>query len=314
MKKLNQAWIFSDSIVGHELQSLALARALCYSHQLYHCGLRQPWLSFAPRILPGFGKNIIWEKQLKPDLDPLPEVIITTGRRMAAVGKYFKRKYNIKHIQILNPKDNPSHYDVLICPRHDDVKSDNVIEIIGSLHEYNKSKLNSLQLEWRSKIISEDKKVLSLLIGNPGKAFFKQLKDLKKTIQSQYDDYQLFISGSRRTPNHQKQRIHALFSQAKLIWFSQEDGENPYPGLISCSDVFMVTADSINMVSELCATEKPVILLAEDLISPKHKKFINSLEGRAVCLKSQLESRYKPLNSLENVVGEVFEKLTDNKQ
>ena len=127
MKKLKQAWIFSDSIIGHELQSKALADSICQSTHIYHCGLRQPWLSFAPRILPGFGKNIIWKNSSKPDIKNLPDIIITTGRRMAAIGKHFKRKYHLKHVQILNPKDSPKNYDVLICPEHDNVTAKNVV-------------------------------------------------------------------------------------------------------------------------------------------------------------------------------------------
>ena len=126
MKKLKQAWIFSDSIIGHELQSKALADSICQSTHIYHCGLRQPWLSFAPRILPGFGKNIIWKNSSKPDIKNLPDIIITTGRRMAAIGKHFKRKYHLKHVQILNPKDSPKNYDVLICPEH----------VVGHVVEY----------------------------------------------------------------------------------------------------------------------------------------------------------------------------------
>ena len=309
MKKLNQAWVFSDSIKGHELQSQALANEVCTSFITFHCGLRQPWLSFAPRVLAGFGRNIIWKNKQKPDIEYLPEVIITTGRRMAAVGKYYKRKYKLKHIQILNPKDKPENYDVLICPEHDGLSANNVIQIKGSLHQFSQNKLKQLNQKWRTKILAENNLVLSLFIGNPGKSFFKSLVNLSKEIDKQYPQFTLFISASRRTPSKYKKKITEIFKHAKLIWFSEQNGKNPYLGMLSCSDLFLVTADSINMISETIATDKPVVFLGYDSISPKHKKFIDSLNSRVIQIGEPLEKTYKPIYSLVDVGTQVLKRL-----
>lgn len=291
---LNHIWIFSDSIKGHEVQSLALANRLSTEVSLFHCTIRQPWLSFAPRILPRFGRNIIW-KNKKPDVSQMPDAIITCGRRMAAIGKFYKRLLGCKHIQILNPGDNSKKYDILICPEHDGVKGDNVITTQGSLH--------GISLESLARIKCSDPidNTVVVFLGNPGKVFFKDLDKLLIDINTNFPKHNLVICGSRRTPKKQHEKIRKVFSQAQLVWLSENDGENPYLKLLACGQVLLVTADSINMLSEACATDKPVIALGGKYISPKHKRFIKSIDERLSLFESK-DIGYQPLEVINKTV------------
>jgi len=303
LKKLNHIWIFSDSILGHEIQSLALASKIAQKTSLFHCGLRQPWLSFAPRILPGFGKNIIWENK-KPDEINLPDAIVTCGRRMAAIGKYYKKLLQCKHIQILNPKDDPKKYDLIISPEHDQMDCSNVISSKGSLHNISPKQLLPY------KIIKQHS-IIGLLIGNPGKKFFNNINYLSDQITKAYPAHELIICGSRRTDEKYRTKIIQTFTQAKQCWFDDSDGENPYLSLLANSDIILVTADSINMVSEACATDKTVVALAKDIVSPKHKRFIRSLKVRLSKFGSE-HSHPIPLDSLNQVAREVILKLNEH--
>ncbi len=308
MKKLNHIWIFSDSIKGHEIQSQALAVGLAKNVQLFHCSIRQPWLSFAPRILPRFGRNIIWEKNA-PDCDNPPDAIITCGRRMAAIGKYFKRLCQCKHIQILNPGDDDKKYDLLICPEHDGLKGKNVISTQGSLHGINAERLNQKKNQCQQQSSEFSNKTIALLLGNPDKGFYKKLDHLAEHIKQYCNDADLYVCGSRRTHKRYHNTIKQQFNFANNIWLAPVDGNNPYQCLLACSDAFIVTADSINMLSETCATDKVVIAIGEKYISPKHQKFIASISDR---LDNFDEQTYdiKPLNTLEQALTEI-EKLID---
>jgi len=297
LKKLNYIWIFSDSILGHEIQSHALATKIANKTSLFHCGLRQPWLSFAPRILPGFGKYIIWEKH-KPNKTQPPDAIVTCGRRMAAIGKYYKRLTHCKHIQILNPTDNPSKYDVIVCPEHDRMNATNVVASKGSLHSINTSEL----LPYKK---LSNNKIIGLMIGNPGSVFFKHLRNLAKQITEMYPTHELYICGSRRTAKKFILQIRKSFKQAQLCWLNESDGKNPYIDILANSDVLMVTSDSINMLSEACATDKTVIALAQNDVSPKHKRFIESMHGR-LSEFGTLHSNPIPVDTLTYVAQKVI--------
>ena len=305
MKKFKHIWIFSDSILGHEIQSQALASKLSSHADVYHCTLRQPWLSFAPRILPRFGRNIIWEDK-SPNLKQAPDAIITCGRRMAAIGKYFKKQLNCTHIQILNPGDNSNNYDVLICPEHDAITGSNIVTSQGSIHNINKESLHTIKCNVKPE------KTVCVLLGNPAKGFFKNLDQLVTQINQYFPKHDLMICASRRTAKKYHPIIRKLFSQAHTMWLDSTDGENPYLNLLACSDVLMVTADSINMVSEACASDKCVIAIAQNYISPKHRRFIKSLNNRLSTMHS-LHKKNKPLDTLDTVVQGVITSLSKNR-
>jgi mitochondrial fission protein ELM1 len=303
LKKFKHIWIFSDSILGHEIQSQALASKLSMHVDIYHCTLRQPWLSFAPRILPRFGRNIIWENK-SPNPTHAPDAIITCGRRMAAIGKYFKQQFNCTHIQILNPGDNPKHYDVLICPEHDEISGHNIITSQGSIHNISKKSLSHIKCEIKPE------KTVSVLLGNPAKGFFKNLNELAIQINQFLPNHDLMICASRRTAKKHHHIIREVFSHAHSLWIEPKDGENPYRNLLACSDVLIVTADSINMVSEACASNKCVIAIAQNNISPKHKRFIESINNRLSTIDN-LRQDNKPLNTLEIIVQKINMLLSD---
>ena len=93
------------------------------------------------------------------------------------------------------------------------------------------------------------------------------------------------------------------------MWLDSSDGENPYRNLLACSDVLMVTADSINMVSEACSGDRCVIAIAQNNISPKHKRFIESINKRLSSMDN-LKKKNKPLETLDKVVQEVIRVLS----
>ena len=293
--------------MGHEIQSMALATKLANTNSLFHCGLRQPWLSFAPRILPGFSKNIIWKKH-KPDISQHPDAIITCGRRMAAVGKHFKRQLNCIHIQILNPGDNHKKYDIVVCPEHDNVIAKNIITCKGSLHNISVTSLNLIKEQCKKTSKFYNNKIISVFIGNPAKGFFKELDKLAINIKQHFADHDLIICGSRRTHKKFHTRIRNSFPNAKLCWLNNEDGDNPYQCLLACSEVLIVTADSINMVSEACASNKQVIATAQDYISPKHKRFIHSIKHR-LSEFGDAQAVHEPIDSISDVLQQLLNKL-----
>jgi mitochondrial fission protein ELM1 len=56
-----------------------------------------------------------------------------------------------------------------------------------------------------------------------------------------------------------------------------EPGENPYTGFLALADAIVVTADSIGMLSEACATAAPVFVAAPELAGPRQKRLIAGL-------------------------------------
>ena len=62
-----------------------------------------------------------------------PALAIGCGRQ-AALATRLLRARGSQAVQILDPRIDPRHWDLVIAPEHDTLRGDNVIPTLGSLH------------------------------------------------------------------------------------------------------------------------------------------------------------------------------------
>ena len=125
----------------------------------------------------------------------------------------------------------------------------------------------------------------------------------------------LLITGSRRTGAANIELLEkALEGQPAFI--SDGSGDNPYFGMLAHADAFIVTCDSVNMISEACSTGKPVHVVmlptpgrranGRDKFSRFHRRLQES--GRIRAFDGRIETwTYEPLREMERVAGLVQE-------
>ncbi|WP_029561634.1 ELM1/GtrOC1 family putative glycosyltransferase, partial [Xanthomonas oryzae] len=125
-------WALSDGRAGNARQAEALARALqSEGFQAIHLQPKAPWRWAAPRQLPGaqqaFGAP--FDRQLQQP----PALAIGCGRQ-AALATRLLRGRGSRSVQILDPRLDPRHWDLLVVPEHDALRGGNVLTLLGSLH------------------------------------------------------------------------------------------------------------------------------------------------------------------------------------
>jgi mitochondrial fission protein ELM1 len=82
------------------------------------------------------------------------------------------------------------------------------------------------------------------------------------------------VSVSRRTPPAAIKRLRGAFASLPgMFWAGEQDGANPYAGMLAWADRFVVTPDSVNMLSEACATGRPVYTFSPRPIQGKLASF-----------------------------------------
>ena len=231
-----------------------------------------------------------------------PQVIITCGKTAAAVGKHYVAQTGAQHIQILNPRDQLNHYDLLLIPEHDQQQANNVISTKGSLHNINDASLKQFAELPHAVIDALDKPILAVMLGDPGSNFYADCETWCQQLKQTFPQHSVFICGSRRTPRGLRTSLQAVAQQHQMqVWFDSPDGDNPYKKLLAIADYFIVSADSINMVSEACATTKPVALLPHTHITSKHQRFIDSLGNRITSFGAGIGQKYTALNELHRI-------------
>ena len=310
LNKVNLCWVLSDGRRGHEIQSTTLAKQLAKRTDTLPFYIKQPWDSFTPRLMPLFKSGICWHRGA-PNFNTNPDLIITTGRRAAAAGKFVAANLTrpTPHIQILHPGDRASHYDLLLIPTHDQKTGANIITFNGSIHPYSPSWFNADRQE-------AEKPCLVIMLGNPKATYFeKQWLDELQQIKSSYPGVPLRICGSQRTHKDIQQRVQNSLETGDQWWFGPSDGENPYATWMRAATHLFVTTDSINMMNECAASHAPVSLLAKDFTpTPKHRRFIDSCAERWTGLTIESSPQHADLSLRTQPVKYALDQLVADKR
>lgn len=321
-----KAWIIIDDKTGNANQAKAIVKALKCEYQVKN--ICYNFLSFLPNRLKFnslIGVDLLHSDKINP---PFPDIIISSGRKTAAVNGYIKSKNpGVFSVHIMNPNLNFDIFDLVCLPEHDNYsgKKDNVISTIGA-----PCYLDKYEIEKAGKILDEKfknlpKPFICLMIGGKTKYgkysdeeiiwLLKKAQELAKSVNGT-----LLITTSRRSD---KSVADLILNEIKISyylydWHSSKDQYNPYLGFLALSDYFIITGDSISICSEVLSTGKPVYIYQKNnLLSKKHRKFLAYLEklGYTKTLNEQsiLKSwTYSPLSEAERVAKIIKEKMHAN--
>jgi mitochondrial fission protein ELM1 len=274
-----RTWLFTDGAAGNVRQAEALAAALAVSPTSFRVESRPPWRWFAPRWVPSDFNGLGIDAR-----PPWPELAIGCGRQGALALRTLSRLAGdgVRTVQILDPRIDPMQFDLVVVPAHDAVRAPNVIVTRGALHPVDEVWLERARHEWRALGALPGPRT-AVLLGGPNRAltlddaYWRGLATtLGKWIHR--DGGSLLLTTSRRSPDWLRDAARAEFGDVPgLQWHGPDDGPNPYAGLLAWADRIVVTPDSINLLSEACATSVPVLCHVDRPVRGKHARFLGGL-------------------------------------
>ena len=278
-------WAISDGAAGNERQALALAHALGLDPRVMQISLRQPWAALSPRLT--FGAASAFRlRDAGTIAPPWPAFAIGCGRRAALLTRMLRHWSDgaTQTIQILDPRISSKHFDFVIAPQHDAKTGNNVIRTIGAL--------NPVDDEWLAEgrarfahFASHAGPRIGVLIGASNRAqridddYCDGLLDHCRALHASEGSSFLVTVSRRTTPSITTRLRHAFAQLPGLFWAGSEDGDNPYAGILAWADRLIVTPDSVNMISEACASGQPVWTYAPQAIVGKLARFHAELIG-----------------------------------
>ena len=308
-------WTLADARAGNQRQALALAGALGHgASRHWTLDARAPWRWVAPRAWPfsahAFGADFARALQSSP------RFAIGCGRR-AALATRLLHERGSKVVQILDPRIDPKHWDLVVAPEHDGLRGDNVVTLLGSLHPVDDLWLAEGRRDFPALALLPRPRV-ALLIGGPSPhwpladdAFVATLSAIAANVRAQGGS--LLATASRRTPQTWRNALRAAMAQGPgVCWIDASDGANPYPGLLGWADRIVATADSVNMISEACATFAPVFALGGERLGGRPRAFLEHLRelGRVRDVDAELEPfAVEPLRETARIAAIVRERL-----
>jgi len=258
-------WLVSDGRAGNERQVMALADAMQLVARRVHVRPRAPWRWIAPR--PTLGAGWAFPRALRDELRaPWPAMAIGCGRQAALLTRLLRARSDGRTfaVQILDPRIDCAHFDLVIAPRHDALQGGNVIQTLGALNPIDDAWLAQAALAFPA-LAQLPRPRTALLVGGPRRGLALDaawLDTLVARIAGWHhrDGGSLLIATSRRTPAAWRERLRTAFRNGcTCFWGGPEDGANPYASYLALADRIVVTPDSVNMLSEACAVGVPVL-------------------------------------------------------
>ena len=329
-KKIDSLHIcaISDGRAGNARQADALAAALGVDLDVERTSFtlapRAPWRWVAPRLFPGT------EHAFGPDFEALlsapPDIAIGCGRQ-AALATRLLRKRGARAVQILDPRLDASHWDVVVVPEHDRLRGaeaipsnenpPNEIRMLGSLHPVDDAWLARARETFAAFAALPAPRTAFLLGGTSAHARFDRMAF--EVMASKFeavlarDGGSVLLTTSRRTPKELRDVLrHRNDGTPGVVWRDDADGPNPYPGLLAWADRIVCSPDSVNMISEACATRVPVFVFDPQRVQGRPRGFLDALlaRGRIRAMDARLDAfDVEPLRETARVAAEVWARL-----
>jgi len=285
----DEIWILGDNRPGTISQSIGLAEEIGFDYKIIN--LNYNFLALLPNFL--FSRSMIrLTKDVKnkfQNLDYLPSMIISAGRRSAPVALYLKELSDnrTKIVQIMNPNLNFDKFDFVILPKHDEADEaahSNLITTIGALTKTNEKSIAKEREKFATWFTEIKKPKIALMLGgSSNKTKFTtdsgiELAQIISEITNNMNAI-LLVLNSKRSGDELSQAVKSnLNCDFKFFDWKEIKNENPYLAILGYANFFVITGDSVSMISECCSTGKPVFIFDEkEISSNKHRKFHQNL-------------------------------------
>ncbi|MBI1273253.1 MAG: hypothetical protein GC131_04110 [Alphaproteobacteria bacterium] len=318
-------WVVTDGKAGMENQCLGLAEALGLQPTVKRIKLRSPWRQLTPYLRTG--KRFAFSHKGDAIEPPWPDLLIATGRHSIPASLRVRRQSmqggqpGTLTVQLQDPVINPSRFDLVVVPRHDGLTGANVMTTRGGLHRVTPAMLENEARKLAPKVAHLPRPYVAVLIGGANSVYqfgpremiplSVQLSALARSMPAS-----LLVTPSRRTGEANMAILQAgLHDVPSFLW--DENGDNPYYGMLGLADYIVVTCDSVNMVSEACTTGKPVYVIDLPGGSDKFRRFHQGMrdDGLARIFEGALENySYQPLDDVRLVAERIRRLLNGNEE
>jgi uncharacterized protein len=299
---MTTCWGITDGSAGMAVQVRALAAALDLKPEMKKVLLKKPFAWLPNVFFTGPLRRLVVPLLIGRGSDPLkppyPDLVISCGRRAAivAMGLRSRASRQTRFIHILDPHVKPKHFDLIIAMEHDRIMGTNVLKTPFALHGITPEMLTNARERFLSSFMAYPKPYVTVLLGGTTNKYkltrarmLEVIAALRRLLGTRGS---LLITPSRRTGEENIAMLRQAFAGNPRVYIYDLESENPYLGLLAMADFIVVSNDSVNMMSEAHATDKPLYILP----LPGHKnskpaRFAESMirDGMARPLGDSLE-------------------------
>jgi mitochondrial fission protein ELM1 len=277
-----KVWVLLSKHAGDNAQLIAMADALGWP---YEC--KRITTPPRPYLLDALLGNR-WPRRPVPDLNaPWPDMVLSAGRRCAQVAQWIKHRSQgtTKLVHVGRAQLPLWRFDlVLSTPQYGLALTDNVVDLPAPY--MNPRTLDQAQLEqWRERFASLPRPWIAVLVGASASPLCMD-SNAETRLGREANAAVKALGGSillSTSPRSSATTTDALLSAIDIPCWSYRFGEtqdNPYPAFLALADGFIVTGDSLSMLTEACMTGRPVAVFPLPIQRNGKARLRHALEQR----------------------------------
>jgi|AMFO01.1.fsa_nt_gi Predicted nucleoside-diphosphate-sugar epimerase len=261
-----RVWVLLNHRAGENAQVVALAEALGWPFEIKRFSYRKG----IPYLLLGASVAGIKPEQSDPLTPPWPDLIISASSRNEPVCRWIQKQAaktgkRVRLVHIGRPWNPIERFDLVITtPQYRLPQRPNVLHNSTTLHRVTNKRLVVEGRKWRIHLAHLPRPYIAVMIGGDSGPYVmdgnaaRRLAEQANRLAEQLGG-SLLVTTSARTPAGVLEAFAGVLTvPAHLFGWSEECGENPYYGYLALADQIVVTSDTVSMLTEACATRKPV--------------------------------------------------------
>ncbi|MGI9284096.1 MAG: mitochondrial fission ELM1 family protein [Pseudomonadales bacterium] len=263
-----RVWVIAGYRAGEHTQLIALADALGLPYEVKKLSYRS--LEFRTNIFRGSDLRGIRLERSAPLQAPWPDLLLTAGMRNEPVGRWVRNQSGrrTKIVHVGRPWADPARFDLVITtPQYRLPQCPNVLQNVMTMHRVSEANMAAAASQWQREFAHLPQPYISVIVGgNSGPYTFGARAAQRLARQaSQFAQARggslLLTSSARTAPAALRQLKQGMTGVPHYFyeWCAAEE-RNPYYAFLALADALIVTADSISMLTEACATGKPVYM------------------------------------------------------
>jgi mitochondrial fission protein ELM1 len=194
---------------------------------------------------------------------PWPDLVVAAGRRTAPVARWLKAQSPAcRCVQLMWP-GSAAGLDLVIVPQHDRAAGcPGVASITAPPHRLSRERLDAAAFRLLPRLHGLRRPFIACLVGGSRRGARLSAGELARAASALACRCggSLLVVTSRRTGRTAERTLHAgLEAPHRFHPFTGAD-DAIYAGVLGVADAVLVTADSASLVTEACATGRPVRL------------------------------------------------------
>ncbi len=219
------------------------------------------------------------------------DYIVSCGSSLAAVNLLLSRENRAKSITIMRPSLlSVGKFDLAVMPRHDNPpKRKNVVTTDGALNLINPEYLNMASQALAKRFGLKDGATvfsIGLLLGGDTKDFSLSRESVSEAIAqikavTEKLDARILVTTSRRTSGEVQRLVKGSFKgyprAAAVVIANEENVAEAVGGILGLSNVAVVSAESISMISEAASSGRFVVVFGSSALGGRHGRFLKHM-------------------------------------